>query len=167
MNKPRKPAGEPRFRYEWDVEVLSDLVNRDIIDHHFKSSFAECLEHVASVKPEDRPLFEIVLVCYDDECTGDTDRGWAYLNEDGTLPTHFGDSGGNDWRRVPKRFHDEVTRARTVPEHFVRFNGKRYSSHEWDAKLRKARARFPEHTGALIEDESGDLVPCDYSPERG
>lgn len=91
--------------YEWDVERVETYEDgeNDIHDHFHQSTYADC------VKQAKEPLdlgehWDIVLVCDDD-----SGRSWAYL-ANGALPEYFEDAGGSKTRKVPQRFHDEVSR---------------------------------------------------------
>jgi hypothetical protein len=93
--------------YEWDVEILTaceseQYEENEVLDHHFQDSFADCIKELA------QPLEEglrraVVLVCDDDN-----GRSWAYL-EDGKLPEYFVDAYQNQARKVPQKFHKEVS----------------------------------------------------------
>ena len=106
---------------EWDVEEVAagngaDVAEGDIVQHWFQTSFAGCLEHVATQKLESGFKWEIVLVRNTDSIFAEEPRTWAYLNDDGTLPEFFQGSGGDDQTKVPKRFHEEVARANSNPK---------------------------------------------------
>lgn len=93
--------------YEWDVETVEtyDDGNNDVHDHHHTKTFAEAKAFAATTPPEGC-THEIVLVRDDDDR-----RSWAYLNEDGTIPSHFYDANEGVWGKVPARYHKEVARA--------------------------------------------------------
>jgi len=96
-----------RTEYEWGVEFVIDDEYEDI-DYtlHF-DSFAEAKQEAEEPREGYRYRHVIVLIRdQGSEDRGVTDRQWAYLQEDGTLPEEF--DGGN---RVPKRFHQEVAKA--------------------------------------------------------
>lgn len=94
-------------RYEWDVETCLDMDsegNEDIVDHNHTESYAEALADFK--QPAEEGTFKrIVLVRDDDKC-----RSWAYM-EEGKLPEYFEDAYNQETVKVPKRFHDEVTKA--------------------------------------------------------
>lgn len=96
--------------WEWDVEILNEY--GDIEDHHFQTSFRDCVLEDNG----DESYFEIVLVrSAGNDDDGVTDRSWAYLDEDGNIPeyTSTPDSEGqyvNQCHKVPKRFHAEVVK---------------------------------------------------------
>lgn len=109
-------------RYEWDVETCEDDGTDDpqIIEHWHQPSFGDAVA-MQRVLPHPGELARIVLVV-DRTIRGQwmTDRGWAYLRPDGTLPEQF--EGCEYPHRVPQRFHAEVSRhlttatvARNVP----------------------------------------------------
>lgn len=96
--------------YEWDVEETADCDSAqyeqgEIIEHYHCGSYAEAVRYAV----EQRKLggrWEIVLVRDDDDR-----RAWAYIGEDGLLPEYFSDADGRDYRKVPKRFHEEFKAA--------------------------------------------------------
>ena len=96
--------------YEWDRETLTvgeseEYEDNECLDHMHARSFAEAKASLSEAPP-DGCRFALVLVREDDE-----QRSWAYLEDDGTLPPFFMCAYGNEYRKVPKRFHDEVARA--------------------------------------------------------
>ncbi len=91
--------------YEWDVETVKE---DDVQEHAHSETLREALDFLASEKPPAGCRFEIVLVRDDSDR-----RAWAYLEDDGSLPSCFYDADGHPYRRVPKRFHDEVKKAQT------------------------------------------------------
>ena len=90
--------------YEWDFEFVD--TNGDIQDHHHAASF----EEVKRVAERNKEAGRIVLVRRDDRPYGE--REWAYLRDDGTLPSCFEDAGGCEGAKVPARFHAEVRKGR-------------------------------------------------------
>lgn len=97
--------------YEWDIETFTQDEFEDIEDHNFSD---EC------PGIPDEPNLRLVLVqdifewpSNDPNRKCDPDlvsRLWAYV-ENGKLPEFFEDCGRNTSVRVPKKFHDELTRA--------------------------------------------------------
>ena len=88
--------------YEWDVEEVDQ--HGDIQDHNHSETYAEAKKFYAMPPGNPGMTSRIVLVRDDDKC-----RAWAYM-ENGTLPEHFEDANGVEVAKVPKRFHDEVSR---------------------------------------------------------
>ncbi len=96
--------------YEWDVEEVTDVESEryeegEVIEHWHQESYADC-QHLTAQKAPSGMRFEIVLVCN----TFD-DRSWAYV-ENGKLPKYFENAYQNKTRKVPKRFHDELAKAK-------------------------------------------------------
>jgi hypothetical protein len=87
--------------YEWDVEVVQDDDENEVLEHLHQSAFADC-QKVAAKPADEGCRHDIVLVRDDDD-----GRSWAYI-EDGKLPSHFEDAGGTAVAKVPQRFHKEV-----------------------------------------------------------
>lgn len=90
--------------YEWIVNEVDEF--EDIIEvSHFDTrkdaqAFADAGPNHGGVK------MEIALVRdVGNDLDGLTDRSWAYLRDDGTLPEHFDYGMGEEGPRVPKRFH--------------------------------------------------------------
>jgi len=88
--------------YEWDCETI-DTDTGDIIDHSHGATLRDVLSWARANPPESDTHHAIVLVR--DEYT---ERSWAYLNDDGTLPDFFEDSSGCRVAKVPVRFHKEA-----------------------------------------------------------
>jgi hypothetical protein len=90
--------------YEWKVEELISAEDRDILDVHHWTTYAEAVANA----PKDH-VFEICLVrnVGNDE-DGITDRKHAYVNK-GVLSEHF-DEGGVP----PKQYAAEVARFHAV-----------------------------------------------------
>jgi hypothetical protein len=103
-----------QVEWEWDVEVLdpdltgiSDPDDRDIVDHLFQSSYADCVKVAAS----DPTNCRIVLVCdIGNDAEGIVERGWAYMDDDGKLQEWATDAYGHNVRKVPKYLLREVSR---------------------------------------------------------
>jgi hypothetical protein len=96
--------------YEWDCETVADGESVDhedgeVIDHCHGPSFREVSEWSKRNPCESGFRHALVLVRDDDDR-----RAWAYV-EGGKLPEWFTDAEGNDWARVPKRFHAEVSKG--------------------------------------------------------
>lgn len=99
--------------YEWDVEEVANedltadgqnFAENDVMEHYFQTSFKDCVSFANSgTHSEHNTRLDIVLVRDDDDR-----RAWAYLQEDGTMPEYFCDADGREYKKVPKRFHDEV-----------------------------------------------------------
>ena len=92
--------------YEWDVEEV-EAESEDIAEHWFQPNFARA-KALAGMKPSDGCFYRIVLVR-----DGANGRSWAYLNDDGTMPTRFKDAYGVELTKVPARFLKEVELAST------------------------------------------------------
>lgn len=91
--------------YEWTIETLD---GDDVIDNDFSDTFpgpATDGQRVGLVQSTGNATDML------------TDRQWAYLLPDGTLPQHF-DNGRGDGvaseqgAKVPARFHREVTASK-------------------------------------------------------
>ena len=89
-----------RLNYEWDVETLDK--HGDVYDHDFEDRLAPLLQRN---KINSNNVLVLVASWGNDD-NGVTDRAWAYVQADGTLPNTF-DNG----HPVPKRFHDELRKA--------------------------------------------------------
>src|SRR6218665_3066302 len=100
--------------YEWDVEELEapDTGDNDpeILDHNHCGSYAEAKSIAAEL--EGCGFYRIVLIRdVGNNLEGLTDRAWAYLKPNGTLPTTFTYGADEDSGiLVPKRYHAEVAR---------------------------------------------------------
>jgi hypothetical protein len=90
--------------YEWDWEEVHIIEEEDVCD---------VIDHNHSTKLEDKPNegddYQLCLV-RDSFCPIDGDlklggRSWAYLDDDGNLPSHF--DGGH---KIPKRFQKEFNK---------------------------------------------------------
>lgn len=95
--------------YEWDVELVAavdtpDLEEGEVVEHLFQSSYRDCVKAAAGKAPEGLKYVSVLVRDDDDR------RAWAYI-EDGVLPEVFTDADGSDYKRVPKKFHDEVVRV--------------------------------------------------------
>ena len=97
--------------YEWDVEEVAnadmtscgqDFAKDDVMEHWHQISYKDCLEFIAENPPEQNVRYDIVLVRDDDDR-----RAWAYMS-DGKLDDWCCDADGIEYRKVPKRYHDEV-----------------------------------------------------------
>lgn len=105
--------------YEWDVEELEEAPSElngfdpDIVDHTFCDSYRQAVETLKMFQTVFEVPARIVLVRdVGNANEGITDRSWAYLNEDGTMPIYFEyGAGEQSLIPVPKRFHDEVARG--------------------------------------------------------
>jgi hypothetical protein len=102
--------------YEWDVEEVAeadmtscnqDFAKDDVMEHWHQTSYKDCLAFIANTQPELNTRYDIVLVRDDDDR-----RAWAYIQDDGTLPEYFCDADGHEYKKVPKRFHEEVKKNR-------------------------------------------------------
>ena len=98
--------------YEWDCEEVSDIDQPgfdkdDVIEHWHSRTYKEALA-MSKTEPTEGSRWDIVLVRDDDDR-----RAWAYMSdgENGTLPEWFCDADGLEYKRVPKRFFNEVTHA--------------------------------------------------------
>jgi acyl carrier protein phosphodiesterase len=98
-----------RVGYEWGMERCDE--NLDIIDNDFSPEGE--LEWFKREKRHDfdgdtRLVSRLVLVRdVWNHAEMVTDREWAYLNEDGTLPEFFADAYGYQGSKVPQRLHQE------------------------------------------------------------
>ncbi len=98
--------------YEWDVEELTEAPSEangfdpDIHDHHHCGSYSEAKATLSELGVPGR----IVLVRdVGSDREGLTDRAWAYLEEDGSLPETFTYGADEDSGiLVPRKFHAEV-----------------------------------------------------------
>lgn len=95
--------------YEWDVETVTIVDSEEneegeILDHNHSDKFKQAKKDAAGTPPEGC-AFRIVLVRDDDN-----GRSWAYLNDDGALDEYFEDAYERRTAKVPKRFHEEVSR---------------------------------------------------------
>jgi hypothetical protein len=90
--------------YEWDVEEFTDDEYEDIVQHFFCDKFSDALAIIQAA--ENGHKRRIVLVRDDD-----TERSWAYLMDDGTMPEFFENANGAECGRVPKRFKECAARA--------------------------------------------------------
>lgn len=98
--------------YEWDCETVADGASADFedgecIDHAHDSTYRAVKAYAERHQCEPGFRYQLVLVRDDDDR-----RAWAYV-ENGKLPEFFTDADGEDYSRVPKRFHAEVARAAT------------------------------------------------------
>jgi|SRR5215831_6089393 len=102
--------------YEWVVEEIDP--NDEYEDIQETSAWEKYIDALGSAEWVRREGLraDIVLVRDEgDDVDGLTDRSWAYLEKDGTLPTYFANSGGVDTTvKVPKRFHQEVARHKQL-----------------------------------------------------
>lgn len=92
--------------YEWDLEEFDpeygDVVDHDHADRLIEFARRELPEHA-----------HLVLI-RDEEKGGNLDRSWAYV-QGGHLPEFFKDAYGHPTTRIPRRFHRELMRARSIP----------------------------------------------------
>lgn len=100
--------------YEWDVEEVTAAESEsfeagECIDHYHQTSYEDCLAFMRSpVKSfADLDVEYCICIVRDD----DEGRAWAYL-ENGKLPDNFEDAYQVPVAKVPKRFHEEVAKAR-------------------------------------------------------
>jgi isopentenyldiphosphate isomerase len=90
-----------RTSYEWGVEFVTKDGHEDIDDtYHYES-----LKQAKEEKSVEYTCRIVLIREQGSEDEGVTDRQWAYLKNDGTLPEEF--DGGT---RVPKKFHAEAER---------------------------------------------------------
>lgn len=106
--------------YEWDVEEVADkdltscgqdFAKDDVMEHWHQTSFKDCLDFIAKNAPAEGVRYDIVLVRDDDDR-----RAWAYSADEDSfvLPEFFCDANGDEYKKVPKRFHDEVKKNKGV-----------------------------------------------------
>lgn len=98
--------------YEWDVEEVTAAESEsfeagEVIDHYHQTSYADCIAFIRSPVKSFAALDVEYHICVvrDD----DNGRSWAYFH-DGMLPDNFEDAYQVPVAKVPKRFHDEVSR---------------------------------------------------------
>lgn len=98
--------------YEWDCEEVAaadtpETEKDETIEHWHTRTYKEALA-MSQTTPPEGSAWAIVLVRDDDDR-----RAWAYMRdgENGTLPEWFIDGNGDDYKKVPKRFFEEVARA--------------------------------------------------------
>ena len=91
--------------YEWDLE--ESTADGDVVDHDHADRL---IEFSRRVLPEH---VHLVLI-RDEEKGGNLDRSWAYV-QGGHLPQFFKYAYGHPTTRVPRRFHLELMRARSLP----------------------------------------------------
>jgi hypothetical protein len=89
--------------YEWDVETIAMIDTADheageVLDHAHQSSKTDAIAEAA--KPSEPGTGRVVVLVRDDVFG----RSWAYLNADGTMPTHFSDAFDRSTHKVPARF---------------------------------------------------------------
>lgn len=91
--------------YEWTAEAVDEY--GDIQDNAFADTYAGIKDSLCAAISEPGFTIEIGLVRNRwNDIDGDLeDRQWAYIDEDGQLPSSF-DGGA----KVPKRFLAEVAR---------------------------------------------------------
>lgn len=108
--------------YEWDVEQVAtidhthasgqDFAAGDIMEHYHQTSYQDCLALIASGPAEEHSHYVICIVRdHDNERNGEYTRSWAYI-EDGVLDDGFYDAYGVEVSKTPKRFFDEMKRAK-------------------------------------------------------
>lgn len=98
-----------QVRYEWDMEELDptnlDPIERDILDHNH----ADQLWKLGGLPNKNQRL--VLVRDEGNDLDGLTDRLWAYVSNDWTLPEYFCDSEGKQTMvKVPARFHKELAK---------------------------------------------------------
>lgn len=96
--------------YQWTVEFLDEFTegegtNIEVVEIHHCDSYAECMGIVS-----DEHIYDyawIVLVVDEYEMNGG--RAWATCRDE-KLPEFLTDAYKRKFRKVPKRFHQEVAR---------------------------------------------------------
>lgn len=89
---------QTKVNYEWSYEITD--IDGDIIDSDFSDTLIAFKNDTGG---------NIVLVRNEgNEVDGVTDRYWAYIKEDGTLPEYFSDSYHEINIKVPQKFHKEL-----------------------------------------------------------
>lgn len=101
-----------KVNYEWTIETLDFYDgcgdNPDIIE---TIAFDENLQAALDYQDELNEPSRLVLVRQQgNETDGLTDRSWAYVTDDWTLPETFTHGAGEIGPRVPKRFHNRIRR---------------------------------------------------------
>ena len=124
--KPRSEMSErelfaSRVGYEWGMERCDEHL--DIIDNDFSPE-----GELEWFKREERrdldgdtQLVSRLVLIRDVWSHAEmvTDREWAYLNEDGTLPEYFADAYGYQGSKVPQRFFREFEENRDWASQFI------------------------------------------------
>lgn len=111
-NVPRQKGSEMSVNYEWDIETI-DPETDDIFDHNFNDDLSALLPHFVT----QNATMRLVLVRHvGNDVEGETDRSWAYVNDNWFLPTEFTTPGSDGQEhptgiRVPQRFHRLIARA--------------------------------------------------------
>ena len=101
----------PNIRYEWDIETVAVGEHEDVLEHAHAASLSEYdmeqLIHAINQDIEPGGTFTRLVLVRDkgDDIEGLTDRAWAYITDEGTLPECF-----NNGIKVPKRFAEEFNR---------------------------------------------------------
>jgi hypothetical protein len=96
--------------YEWDVELQTTVDAEEheigeVLDHRFQASYQRVKDFINATVPDEGCEFVAVLIRTDDD-----NRAWAYV-QDGKLPEYFLDAYNSEYRKVPKKFHDEVAKV--------------------------------------------------------
>ncbi len=95
--------------YEWDIETTERLNDGDeeILDHHHAERLNDFPKGALTAENEPYEYNTLVLVR-----DSDGERLWAYVDPtNSTLPRYFCDSWQEEIDvKVPKRFHEELTR---------------------------------------------------------
>lgn len=97
--------------YEWDVEIVQSIDTEDkeageILEHCHQEKYQHILDFIRQNPPEYGTRYDVVLVRDDDE-----GRSWSYMGTDGKLDDFFYDAYLKKISKVPKRFHEEITRC--------------------------------------------------------
>ena len=96
--------------YEWDCELHRELHTAGEpselqMPFSYTTDYRRVKEFIEATIPDKDCEFVAVLVRTDDD-----NRAWAYV-EDGKLPEFFLDAYNSEYRKVPKKFHDEVAKV--------------------------------------------------------
>ena len=97
--------------YEWCVETV--LRNGDIEDLDFADSLAEAKSWVCENADDCEHDYRIVLLrTVGNDLEGETDRLYAYLEDNGLMPEFFSDFGYSTKVRVPQKYQREAQRKK-------------------------------------------------------
>ena len=97
-------------RYEWDMEIWND---DEVIDHDHRDKLADYpMDHLVQAINQDQinsnnDYFRLVLVRDVFRSNDLVSRSWAYITDDGKMPTHFLDAMDQPVAKVPRRFVTE------------------------------------------------------------
>lgn len=105
--------------YEWDIEswFIDKSGEEEIYEHDHRDRLYEWpIDQLISAIHQDRepsPFEDKSIICFTRLVLvrdADEGRSWAYVSDDGKLPEYFLDAYDRPTVKVPKRFHDELSR---------------------------------------------------------